>query len=137
MYTNTSITVTVATSSTWYEVDANTPDFTTGELNLVTFTDHYLTVLKAGRYKIDFHVSASTSIKDQEISVTCGVNGTASETAHSHSIVVKANGASEMGGTTILSLAANDQVSLFTQNESAANDVTISHANLTLVQVGG
>jgi hypothetical protein len=137
MYGNTARTVTVASSGTWYEVDVATPDFITGELNEVTFSDHYLQVSIAGRYKICLSVAMSTTAAGDEVAATVAINGTASETAHAHGTVVTAGSAICVSGTTILDLAANDQISFAVQNHSAVRDITVAHANMTIEMVGG
>lgn len=137
MYTNTSIVVPVASANTWYEVNVNAPDFTAGELNEVTFTDHYLTVGKAGRYLINLNASLSTGVALQEFAATVMVNGTATETAHSHGTNVAAGQPSSVGGSTILDLAANDQISVAIQNHSTGADVTVEHAQVSLTMLGG
>lgn len=137
MYTNTSITVTIAAADTWYEVDINTPDFTVGEINMVTFTDHYLVVTKAGRYKINFAISMTTSNAQEEVAGAIAINGTATEVAHAHSTVVKANASIQICGNAIIDLAANDQISLAVQNHDSTASIVISHASITIEQVGG
>jgi len=137
MYTNTDGTVTVASANTWYEFNVATPDMTTGLLNNVTFTDHYLTVLKAGTYEISVNAVLETTTAGDEIASTVAINGTASETAHGHATVAVGNAAVQTSGATILSLAANDQISLAVQNHSAARNITVTHAQISVKMVGG
>jgi hypothetical protein len=41
-----------------------------------------------------------------------------------------------MGGTGILTIAANDTVGLQLKNEGSGDDFVVEHLNLTLVRVG-
>lgn len=137
MYLAGDASITVSASETWYEIDVNTPDFTSGELNLVTFTDHYLTVAKAGRYLINAQAALSTGVALQEVGINIMINGTAASKDHGHTTVFAANHSSSVPYNTILDLAANDQVSLAVINHTLASDILVEHAQLSISMVGG
>jgi hypothetical protein len=132
--TNISETVAVAAANTAYEV---TGGFTAGQLHLVTFPDdHYLLVTKAGRYLINWSMSMDTPSAGDNVEGGIMVNGTASSVGTAHS-TVPVGGAGNAASNAILDLAANDQVSLFVRNHDNADDITIEHASLSIVQIGG
>ena len=137
MYLASTATVPVASASTWYEIDVNTPDFTAGELNLVTFSDHYLQVAKTGRYIITAQAALSTTVALQQLALGIMVNGTEVGKDHGHGTVQTANRSIALPYTTILSLSANDQVSLAVQNHTLATDIEVQHAQISIQMVGG
>ena len=132
---NTSISVTISAINTAYEI---TSGITGGNTNLVTFGgNHYLAVSKAGNYEVVYNVSAeSTTFLDE---LECGVmiNGTEATTdggGHGTSFLSQSI---NMAGSCIVSLSANDQVSLYVRNHTGANNITIEHLNVSIKQLGG
>jgi len=135
MYSNTSTTITVASSGTWYEVDTGATDFTAGQLTGVTHSDHYLVVPVAGKYVISARGSAKSGAAGDEMAISVMVNGTAQESCHGHTTAGSATTTENLGCETILSLAANDQISLAVQNHTAARNITLGHMSLVLHHV--
>ena len=135
MYGNTDRTVPVAIANTWYEVNVASPDFIAGELNNVTFSDHYLQIQKAGRYLITFGMALETTTANDEVAGTVAINGTASETSHGHSTIAAANASVQLAGTTILNLSVGDQISFAVKNYTAARNIIVSHAQLSIVLI--
>jgi len=138
MYTNTQITVSISASSTPTEVNTGGTDFTTGEVNNVTFSDHYLAVDIAGRYKIDWAVSFNVSTGAADLAAGLMVNGTAKNEGRAQVTAFSLAASSHScGSTCILDLAANDQVSLYVENLTDTTDIDVDNGNLTVVQIGG
>lgn len=135
MYSNTATTITVASSGTWYEVDTGATDFTAGQLTGVTHSDHYLVVPVAGKYVISARGSAKSGAAGDEMAMSVMVNGTAQESCHGHTTAGSATTTENLGCETILSLSANDQVSLAVQNHTAARNITLGHMSLVLRHV--
>jgi len=135
-YTNTSFTVTVAVMDTWYEADVAGTTMTAGALKNVTQSDHYMVAVTAGYYEITITAAVKSSAAADEIAIATAVNGTASETSHGHATVPNPASATSITCITILSLAANDQVSVAVKNHSAARDVTIPHLQQTMKYIG-
>jgi hypothetical protein len=134
MYLTTETNVTVAASGTWYEIDSG---FSTGVVKGVTFPDdHYLQVPATGKYHVTYSLAGETASAGQEIATTIMVNGTASEVAHGHATTVSANKAVSMSGTAILSLTADDQISMAVENHDSATDINVIHATLGLLFIG-
>jgi hypothetical protein len=128
------VTVTVSSSGSWYEI---TSGMSGGDENLCTFQNsHEILVIKAGRYLCNWSLGITSGTND-EIMGTVGVNSSAVTKAANHATVSVSDRYESVAGTTILDLAASDVVSLFVLNETAAADITMEHATLTLVQVGG
>lgn len=132
----TGLTIPVAASNTWYEIDGAGTTFTAGQLKNVTQSDHYLVATTAGYYKADYCVSIDTANPGDEIAATVAVNGTANVSAHSHSTVAAGNSAAVVCGTTFLNLAASDQVSIVVANHTAARDIFVHHAQLSILYSG-
>ncbi|MCK9370979.1 hypothetical protein M0R04_13800 [Candidatus Dojkabacteria bacterium] len=132
---NVTQTVTVSATDTYYEIDGN---LTGGELNLCTFPDdHYVLVQKAGRYLINWSLSVYCANANQEVEGAVMKGGTAQTKGTAHANMITANTPVTLGGTLILDLAVNDQISLSVSNHTATNNVIMQHANLTLSMVGG
>lgn len=129
-------TVTVSASGTWYEVNGG--NMTTGQNNLTSLDSAYrIQVTTAGKYKIDWSMVVETAAAAQYIEGSVCVNATANVQAVNATETATASKQYSIGGTAILSLAANDYVSLCVDNETSTQDVIITHANLSLVMVGG
>jgi len=109
-------------------------DFNQGLSNAFVLLDmNRLQTLRAGKYKVDWSESFLDENK-KEIQGGVSVNEVLQvETVAS---IEGQKGASSMGGTGILDLSLNDEVSLVITNLDDTNGLTIQHANLTLVRVG-
>ena len=148
MFTNADIAVTLTTKDVWYEIDA-AQAWTTGKVHNCTFTDPKITVTNAGTYLITYTVSAHVDANSQEIefgimidstvtdSVAHGVAGMQAE-GRSHRVYATLNDEGHQSGTAIIQLAAAKTISLAARNTSTADDVvTVSHGNLTVIQIAG
>ena len=111
---------------------------TGGNTNNVTFQNsRELKALKAGKYYIVWAVSFNmASGSGQEIEARIGINGVIQEEGSSHRTIGTGNDTGSMCGTAILTLAADDLVTIMIENESSTINIIIAHANLSLVQVG-
>jgi len=65
------------------------------------------------------------------------VNGIGVHTLEGSAYFQNANRYSDVSGTGILSLEVGDVVRLAVENETSASNITVTHANLTLVMVSG
>lgn len=133
------LVVGVAAANTYYEVnDAASPSLTVGNLHNITFSDHYLDVgTYAGFYLVTWSISVQTATAFDEISGTIMVDGTADLSATNHATMASANKEVSISGTTIVDLTTNKQISLAVANHTAIRDIVLSHANLSIVQIGG
>ncbi|MBW2079173.1 MAG: hypothetical protein JRI71_16810 [Deltaproteobacteria bacterium] len=130
-----SLTITVSVQSTDYEIDSGV---TTGSaLQGCTFGgDHYVAVDHPGTYLISWSLAVDTAMANDEIEGGFMIDGAAQDAGSSHTCVVAASKSSAMAGTAIVALTANQQISLFVANESAARDIVVEHVTLTVVRVG-
>ena len=136
MYTNTTIAVTI-TDTTPVEVGDT---WTTGKVNLVTFgASHYLTVDKAGLYKIDWSVSIAQNSPGAAIECEQGImiDGVAQAEGRTHRTIANSSDTGASAGTAILDLAANKQISLYVANATNNTNIDVEHANVTVTMVGG
>ena len=132
---NVAETITVGLIDTSYEITAG---FTTGAaIQGCTFGGaHYVEVDHAGTYLIVWSLSLDTATAADELEGGLMINGArqAAGTAH---CFVPANSVSEsFGGNAILALSADDEVSLFVQNHTAARDIVMEHGSLSVVRIG-
>lgn len=128
-------TVGVGAVDTWYELTAG---LSGGEVNLETFANsHELAVTNAGRYLIIWNLSMRTSVANDEIEGTIGINNTADPDHAAHVTMAKANADESMGGSGIHDLAAGDVVSVFVAQHSAIRDIVVEHVTVSVVMVGG
>lgn len=133
MTNDSGTTVTVAVSGTWYEVTAG---FATGELNGVTFGgSHYLQVSEAGKYLVNVNASLEGATGGDKVGVAAAINGTEQTAGYAHSTIGNASDQVGMGTSYILDLAADDQVSLTVVNQTAARDLDVIHASVTLNRI--
>lgn len=116
-----------------------------GELNLVTFptggTEHYLTVPKAGKYKVIWDMSFSMAAPGATVEIHGGVmlNGTAiRDKGETHRTIPNTTASGNMGAPMVLDApAGTEQVSLWIMNTTNNNDITAEHGNVYLELIGG
>ena len=129
-------TVTISSTDTWTEVNGG--NLTAGQNNLTSLDSSYrIQVTNAGIYKIDWCMVVSTGAAAQYIEGTICVNATASPQAVGATESAVANKQYQIAGTCILDLAASDYISLCVENDTSTQDIIVTHANLSIVQVGG
>lgn len=136
MFTDTSFTVTVASSDTWYEADTGATNFTAGLLKNVTQSDHYMVAVTAGYYEVEVSASLGTGAAGDKVAITIAVNGAATSYGHGHTTIANAASTSHVTAMAILNLAANDQVSIMVQNHTAARNIEIDHAQAKMKYIG-
>jgi hypothetical protein len=143
MYTNTTISVVISDNNPTEILDATSDGWTVGQTNLVTFPtggdEHYISVDKAGRYLIVWSISCAQNSPTAAIELGLGimVNGTAQNQGQTHRTIANATDKGNAGGTGILDLAADDQISLYIANETNTTNIDVEHANVSVVQIGG
>jgi hypothetical protein len=116
-------------------------DCSPGELNLVTYTDDgtTLTVSKAGRYLINWSISAESGTANTHLLAGIMINSTTTLQAagRNHVETPSANRQVALSGTAILDLAANDVIGVGIGSDVDNITITVDHVNLTVVMVGG
>lgn len=128
--TNISQTITVSASNTAYEI---TGGLTGGVVLRTTFGgSHYLQVTDAGKYKVSWSLTIDTATVGDEIEGGIMINGTAQSNATSHSSVSASSEGEAIAATGIITLAANDQVSLFVRNHTGARNIVMEHGSLVI-----
>lgn len=133
---NTSTTVTIGTAGTFVRIPSG---FTAGQLNGATFGNaREITVTEPGMYKIDWSISFNTaSGTNQDIEGAIGIDNANNAQGTAHRFIGTASDIGNMAGTAILDLADNAVVSLMMTNNTNTVNVVVTHASLSLVQVGG
>lgn len=132
MYINSNTTITVAATDTWYEVTSN---LLAGVISGAKFNSHFIEIAQTGAYMININVALNTASASQEVAATVMVNGTASETGHAHSTIVAANKSSTTSSVTILNLTAGDEISLAVENHTAATNIVVEHAQISILKL--
>ncbi len=139
MYTNSTIAVTLTDVNTWYEVDGANP-WTVGLLNLATFTDPGITVLVAGKYEIMWDVStdfSTTPGSKQEMEGGIMIDGVIQQAGMAHRTLANSTDTGNFTGMAIMTLAANQVVSLALRNVTSSGKIIhVEHGNLLLKQIG-
>ena len=132
--TNVNQTVTVSAPNTPYEI---TTGFVVGSTNSILFgSDHYLQVKNSGKYLAHWNMSVDTSIESDEVEGGLMINGVEQQNGTAHTTVPVASGASNIASQSLLNLAANDAVSLYVRNHSAARNIVWEHGSLILTRIG-
>jgi hypothetical protein len=116
-----------------------TAGFTGGATNNTTFqSGHNLLITYAGDYKIDWSLSFKTvSGTNQEIEGGVMIDGVKDSCATAHRKIGTGTDVGNMGASCVITLSANEEVSLYVQNNNDTQNIVINHGNLALVQVGG
>lgn len=131
-----SFDVTLTNQNTDYELDGTTA-WNSENLNGTTFTDPYLTVLKGGKYLVSWNLGASINAANQEIEFCVLVDQTTPQNqATTHVKLVVATDLVAISATGIVTLLANQKVSLCARNLTSAGKVlSINHGNLILIKI--
>ncbi|MCK9569083.1 hypothetical protein M0R72_09085 [Candidatus Pacearchaeota archaeon] len=132
---NATIVVNVGAADTAYEIGSG---LSSGLVSGTTFGgNHYLQVAKTGIYKIDYSVSMDAVVAASQLEAGAMVNGSeVADDGGGHGTVDTGDASDCMSGTVIVSLAADDQVSLYVRNHSGVNNITVEHLNCSVVRIG-
>lgn len=128
-----------AAQNTWYNIVDD--DMTTGELNNVTHDGNgKLTVLVAGRYKIDYGICFENDVANDHVECGIEITGSGSATAagQSHLENKFANEEEHMGNCAILDLATNATIEITIRTIDANTpDFTVHALNIAITMIGG
>ena len=116
-----------------------------GDLNLITFPtggdEHYLSVTKAGFYRIQWSLSFNTANPGANVEVHGGiaVDSTAIRNkAEAHRTIANNSDTGNMSGTAMIECPnGTEQISVWILNATNDADVTVEHGNVSMVMVGG
>jgi len=125
--------VPVAAKETDYEVDV--AGMAGGNQSGCTFADHYIEVANAGYYLVNWNMSVDTAglVSDQ---IKGGIMVNGATVAKGTSLSRVTSHAAVVGGSAILDLSADDQVSLYVNCISNARDIEIEQLSMTIVKIG-
>ena len=126
-----------AAQNTWYNIsDADMAD---GVLNLVTHDGSgKLTVIKAGRYLINYSISLDCSENDTHLETGIEITNSGSANAAGICCFDTYERLQSVSGTAVISLAANATIEVAIRTTDAGTpDISVQDINLTVVQVGG
>jgi len=126
--------VAVAATDTFYNVAGSLSDG--GSTDAFTFGSSYqLTCNIAGTYVVNWSMSCNVGAANQGIIGAVGIDGTYQANTTNHNFQTTASSDSSIGGSGILTIAVDEVVTLMVANHTATNNITVEHANVTLVQV--
>jgi hypothetical protein len=127
-----SIAVTVSVATTEYAVGAG---LSAGALNGFTFANSVLTCAVAGKYIVTWSLTLQASNNNEVVEGGIMVNTTPQNNTAGSAEDVNAGKPVCVSGSGIITLAANDLVNFYVENDTAAHDITVTHATLTLNRV--
>lgn len=126
-------TIVVAAAGVYYEVPGS---LTGGLCNGLTFQNSKeLRVEVAGRYLLGWSMSLAAGNNDH-LEGTAMINSTAVVGAENAAHTPGPGDQVGLAGSAVVALTVGDVVKLCVENETDADDIVMSHANLTLVRVG-
>lgn len=119
-------------------------DITAGQTHNTTFQNNQEIDIGAfaGMYLVTYSVTMKGTGANKHLVSAIGVDvggvtgDVAQNDGRSHSITV-GNAELSMGGTAILDLSANDEVSIMVTNETDNTNIIVEHVALSTVQIGG
>jgi len=134
---NSTETITITDASTPTEV--RIPYSTIGVHNITAVggPNVDMQVTYAGFYIVTWSISFTTQNANQEIEGGIMVNGAAVGSGQGHRRIGTATDTGSMSGSGLVDLSANDQISLFVENQSGTSNVIVEHVNFNAMQVGG
>jgi hypothetical protein len=131
---DTPTAVSILATNTFYQVPSG---FSKGEVNNSLFENsREIIVGTVGYYHVTWSIAFTAATGNQEIEGTIMVNGTENTNFASHRKIGTGTDTGSMGGNGIVRLDAGDIVSLCVNNETSTSNVTVEHANMSVIQVG-
>jgi hypothetical protein len=126
--------VTVSSANVYYEVPASM----TGGHCSAAFTFQNSKELKcniAGWYRVIWGMSITSATNNENISGAVMVNSTEAHSTEGSAQCINSSKPVHVGGAGAVQLAVNDVVKLCVQNEDAAHNITVYHANMSLLRM--
>lgn len=115
-----------------------TGGLTAGRMYGFTFVgSSYVVCNIKGMYLVNWGLSITCTAANQTVEGCVMINSTSQFNTVGAGEVVIANKNIEVGGSGIIALNVGDTVRFCLENETGTNDITVTHANMTLVQIGG
>lgn len=129
-----SIAVTIGASGAYNEVPSGLSNG--GSSSDFTFQSaKQLLCNTAGKYIVTWSMSITSSNNNEVISGTVMINSTHVSTIEGSAENINGGKPVCVSGSGIITLAINDVVKLCVENETAAHDITVTHATLSLFRV--
>lgn len=128
-------TITVGAANTEVKITAG---ISGGTCNGFTFQNsRELKCADSGTYEVVWGMSISSGTNNENLSGGVVINTvTWQHNTEGSCNQNNSNNAVHVGGAGVITLAANDTVGLFVENESAGHDITVRHANLVVKRIG-
>ena len=132
---NNSTTVTIGTIGAFATIPSG---FSVGELNNVTFENaREFLVVQDGKYKIDWSISFNTAGgSNQDIEGGIGVDVAPQDEGTAHRFIGTASDVGNIAGTAIIRLNDEEPVHLMMRNNTDTQNIVVTHASMSIVQVG-
>lgn len=125
----------IASSMVYVKVPSS---FTGSYTNNMTFQNaSELKVLTAGKYLVNWSMSMHLATGgNRKISGAIMVNTTAAQNTEASQVIAGTLQDIHVSGTGIVSCAVNDVIGLCVENETSADDIIVTHGNMTALFVG-
>jgi hypothetical protein len=126
--------VTISSANVYYEV----PGSMTGGHCSAAFTfqnSKELLCNVAGWYRVIWGMSITSATNNENISGAIMVNSTEVHSTEGSAQCINSSKPIHVSGTGAVQLAVNDVVKLAVQNEDAAHNITVYHANMSLLRI--
>lgn len=126
--------VTVASANVYYEVPGS---LSGGACNGFTFqSSKELLAAYVGIYLVTFGLSLTSATNNENISAAVMVNTTEAHVTEGSAQCINSGKPVHISGSGVITLAVNDVVKLCVENEDAAHNITVYHANLSILRIG-
>lgn len=126
--------VTVASANVYYEVPGS---LTGGSCSDFTFqSSKQLLCGRAGIYQVTYGISIASATNNEIVSAAVMIDTTEAHNTEGSAENINSGKPIYISGTGIITLAAGNVVKLCVQNETAAHNITVYHANLSIIRIG-
>jgi len=134
------ITTAIGTQDIYYNITGfNATDWATGQsLNGFAYDNaaEHLTALVAGKYKIDYSISAGNAGNNEEYHFVVAINNVLQNQTVSHRKIATAGDVGNSGGTGFLDLLVGDNVHMMVADHGGTADLEVHSMNLNLMRIG-
>ena len=129
---NIGLVVTVLASGTFYPVPTG---LSSGPLSGWTFLNSTLTCAIAGVYLVNWALSITVANSNEEVEGSVMVNGAVDGTMITHTLLATSTKPQTISGTGVHIFSVGDTAQLCVNEDSGVFNITVQHANLTLVRI--
>lgn len=132
-----STTITIGSTNVYYEIPTGLGNSEVPNNGFSIGDSNRLIALISGKYLVSYSTSVNSAVANDDLSSCIMKNGVCQRNTTNHGVVSSGGTKNvSLSGTGIVSLTANDYITVGYANHSSTNNLVVEHINLTVLMVG-